>query len=199
MEHLSTSLSLEEVPVPGNTIDIQSDDHLQVPSMFLVSFHCILGISVCVHVCVCLCSCNSINCKIPGKIPKRGRCKGSELTVIGIPKQKKLTDRPVAVLKQHPEGQERGSCNDIRIYSYISIIFSLTYLNSVFVLGMLKWFLSVPDANKGIKDGILLDKASIEMRYEKVPNACIDVMSFYSGLESISLTMDGYNCHKLWR
>ena len=39
---------------------------------------------------------------------------------------------------------------------------------------MLKWFVSVPDSNKAIKDGVLLDEASIEMRHEKIPNACID-------------------------
>ena len=39
---------------------------------------------------------------------------------------------------------------------------------------MLKWFVSVPDSNKAIKDGILLDEASIETRHEKILNACID-------------------------
>ena len=39
---------------------------------------------------------------------------------------------------------------------------------------MLKWFVSVPDTNKAIKDGVLLDEASIELRHEKIPNACID-------------------------
>ena len=46
--------------------------------------------------------------RLPGKIPKRGRPKGSELTVIGIPKKKKVADRPVAFLKQHLKDQERG-------------------------------------------------------------------------------------------
>lgn len=39
---------------------------------------------------------------------------------------------------------------------------------------MLKWFVSVPDANKAIKDGILLDEALVETRHEKIPNACLD-------------------------
>ena len=116
MERSSTPLPLEEVPAPENTIDIQSDDHLQVPSMFLVSFHCIRY--KCVYVCAYVAATVS-SVKLPGKIPKHGRPKGSELTVIGIPKKKKLADGPVAFLKQHPKDQERGSYNYINSYSYI--------------------------------------------------------------------------------
>ena len=58
---------------------------------------------------VCPCTAATIsNVKLPGKIPKRGRPKGSELTVIGIPKRKKIADGPVGFLKQHPKDQERG-------------------------------------------------------------------------------------------
>ena len=39
---------------------------------------------------------------------------------------------------------------------------------------MLKWFISGPDVNKAIKDGVLLDEASVEKRHEKIPNPCID-------------------------
>ena len=46
--------------------------------------------------------------RLPGRIPKRGRPKGSDLTVIGLPKKKKLAEGPVAFLRQHPQDQERG-------------------------------------------------------------------------------------------
>ena len=58
---------------------------------------------------MCACVATTISSvRLPGKIPKRGRPKGSELTVIGIPKKKKLAGGPVAFLKQHPKDQERG-------------------------------------------------------------------------------------------
>ena len=40
--------------------------------------------------------------------------------------------------------------------------------------GMLKWFVSVRDANMAMNDGALLDEASVQVRHEKIPNACID-------------------------
>ena len=46
--------------------------------------------------------------RLPSRIPKRGRPKGSDLTVIGLPKKKKSTEGPVAFLRQHPKDQERG-------------------------------------------------------------------------------------------
>lgn len=71
--------------------------------MLLQFYHCVVGISVCIYVDATVSS-----IRLTDKIPKRGRPKGSELTVIGIPKKKKLADRPVAFLKQHPKNQERG-------------------------------------------------------------------------------------------
>jgi len=46
--------------------------------------------------------------RLPGRIPKRGRPKGSDLTVIGLPKKKKLAEGPVAFLRQHLKDQEKG-------------------------------------------------------------------------------------------
>ena len=57
--------------------------------------------------------------RLPSRIPKRGRLKGSDLTVIGLPKKKKSTEGPVAFLRQHPKDQERSM--PILLY----VIFSL--------------------------------------------------------------------------
>ena len=35
---------------------------------------------------------------------------------------------------------------------------------------MLKWFVSVPDANTAMNDGVVLDVASVHARHEKIPN-----------------------------
>ena len=64
---------------------------------------------------------------------------------------------------------------------------------------MLKWFASVPDANTAMNDGVVLDVASVQARYEKIPNACIDKNVNCPELESISLMMDGLNCVRSWR
>ena len=64
-------------------------------------------------------------------------------------------------LKQHPKDQVRG---------IFFIIFTLIML----LLGMLKWFVSGPDANKAMEDEVLLHDTSVEKRHEKIPNACID-------------------------
>ena len=48
------------------------------------------------------------NLKLPPKQKKRGRPKGSELTVIGLPKKKHRDDGPVALIKKHPKEKKRG-------------------------------------------------------------------------------------------
>ena len=47
--------------------------------------------------------------RLPNKIKKRGRPKGGDLTVVGLPKKKKAFNKPVAFLKMHPKDQERGN------------------------------------------------------------------------------------------
>ena len=52
------------------------------------------------------------NVRFPPKIKKRGRPKGAEKTVIGLPRKKKKMDKPTPFLKKHPIDKERGkSCN----------------------------------------------------------------------------------------
>ena len=47
--------------------------------------------------------------QLPSKINKRGRPKGGDLTIIGLPKKKKDSNKPVAFLKLHPKDQEKGN------------------------------------------------------------------------------------------
>ncbi|XP_065915449.1 uncharacterized protein [Dysidea avara] len=46
--------------------------------------------------------------QLPSAMKKRGRPKGGDLTVVGLPKKKKAFNKPVAFLKMHPRDQERG-------------------------------------------------------------------------------------------
>ena len=46
--------------------------------------------------------------KLPAKVRKRGRPKGAERTVIGLPRKKKRGNKPVPFLKKCPVDKERG-------------------------------------------------------------------------------------------
>ena len=46
---------------------------------------------------------------LPHKMKKRGRPKGAEKTVIGLPRKKNRPDKPVPFLKKLPVDRERGS------------------------------------------------------------------------------------------
>lgn len=48
------------------------------------------------------------NIKLPPKVKKRGRPKGSELTVIGLPKKRKTQGKPVAFIKKHSKQKEQS-------------------------------------------------------------------------------------------
>ena len=48
------------------------------------------------------------NLKLPPKQKKHGRPKGSELTVIGLPKKKRKDAGPVAFIRKHPKEKERS-------------------------------------------------------------------------------------------
>ena len=45
---------------------------------------------------------------LPPKLKKRGRPKGAEKTVIGLPKKKKKSNKSVPFLKKLPVNRERG-------------------------------------------------------------------------------------------
>ena len=105
-----------------------------------------------------------MNIKLPPKVPKRGRPKGSEVTVVGLPKKKKRrNNKPVALISKHPKEQEKGICylQSIYVYSHFSTV-------------MLKWFVSDQDVSKAMHEDTLLDEQVVETRPERVPNSCID-------------------------
>ena len=48
------------------------------------------------------------NIKLPPKVPKRGRPKGSEVTVVGLPKKKKRrNNKPVVLLVSIPKSKRK--------------------------------------------------------------------------------------------
>ena len=71
------------------------------------------------------------NVKLPPKMKKRGRPKGAETTVIGLPRKKKKTDKPTPFLKKLPNDKEKGmylhmSCNCNSINNMFVIIICIS-------------------------------------------------------------------------
>ena len=58
---------------------------------------------------------------------KRGRPKGAEKTVIGLPCKKKKTDKPTPFLKKQPIDKERGMSY---MYYTVCIYFTITCMSS---------------------------------------------------------------------
>ena len=64
--------------------------------------------------------------KLPAKIQKRGRPKGSEVTVVGLPKRKKSKNKPTALKKKHPKDQEKSkytTCSSSYNAPFIHILY----------------------------------------------------------------------------
>ncbi|KAI0241980.1 hypothetical protein LSAT2_015341 [Lamellibrachia satsuma] len=85
--------------------------------------------------------------KMPPPIRKRGRPKGAEMTVIGLPKKRKMLTRPVPFLKRSSEEKE-------------CII--------------MRWFVKAEVAEKAMNGGELISCRAVEKRPEKVPMKCTD-------------------------
>ena len=59
--------------------------------------------------------------KLPPKQKKWGRPKGSELTVIGLPKKKRKDDGPVAFIRKPPKEKEKSmfcACKRIHLVAH---------------------------------------------------------------------------------
>ena len=98
MDSLSVPVPMEEhITMYERIADLQRNGHHEVQSMpSRIHYHDVM-------------QCDAVICiDIECKIPKRGKPKGSELAVVGLPKKKKAAERHVAFLKQHPKDQERG-------------------------------------------------------------------------------------------
>ena len=50
---------------------------------------------------------------LSSKIRKRGRPKGAEKTVIGLPKKKGKTSKPLSFCKKQPSDKDRGQCTTV--------------------------------------------------------------------------------------
>lgn len=53
--------------------------------------------------------------KLPPKMKKKGRPRGAEKTVIGLPRKKKKTEKPITFLKKQPVDKERGMLHDCNV------------------------------------------------------------------------------------
>ncbi|CAB3995110.1 zinc finger SWIM domain-containing 1-like [Paramuricea clavata] len=89
--------------------------------------------------------------KIPPVMPKRGRPKGADLTVIGIPRKRKEKkssgkDKPTPFMKKHATDKDKV---------------------------MLSWLLSKDDVTSALSGGII-DETAVEVRPEKVHPGLID-------------------------
>ena len=101
--------------------------------------------------------------KLPPKIRKRGRPKGAETTVIGLPKRRKVVDRPLPFLKKLPYEREKS-----KIHSLV-IIQSLHWF-----IVILQWFVDEAVAEAALSHRILVEEDAVEIRPEKVTPACLE-------------------------
>ena len=101
---------------------------------------------------------------------KRGRPKGAEKTVIGLPKKHKVWNKPVSFLKQPPRKRERGNFflhECIYTCTYIiALTCSLLYSDSLLVCG-------VQVASRAL-NGDVIEEDQVEVRPEKVCASCLD-------------------------
>ena len=104
------------------------------------------------------------NVKLPPKIKKRGRPKGAEKTVIGLPRKKKKTDKPIPFLKKQPIDKERGMpCNH-------NIVILCLFAYSVILL----WFVSPMVAELVLSRKGLVEEDQIEIIPERITASCLD-------------------------
>ena len=105
--------------------------------------------------------------KMPPPIRKRGRPKGAEMTVIGLPKKRKMLTRPVPFLKRSPEEKESSTyfccMNRQMLYFQVSPGGSLNALVFIkFFSVIMRWFVKAEVAEKAMNGGELISGRAVE-------------------------------------
>ena len=112
------------------------------------------------------------NLKPPPIMRKRGRPKGAEKTVIGLPRCKRFKGdqvrKPVAFLKKTTANREEGW------WAMMLRVFVSYMYNLYFSVVMLSWFL-----DRHVKEAVLARKRlvleeDVEVRPERIPATCLD-------------------------
>ena len=127
---------------------------------------------------------------------KRGRPKGAEQTVIGLPRKKRRGNKPLPFLKKSPSDKEKGI--NLSVYTIV--------INSVHMyVVILMWFLSPQIANAAIS-GKIVQKEEVNLT-QLVPasclddNICIETCRKYfthSAWEEIKKVVDEMKNHPVW-
>ena len=135
--------------------------------------------------------------KLPAMMRKRGRLKGAEQTVIGLPRKKRRGNKPLPFLKKSPSDKEKGI--NLSVYTIV--------INSVHMyVVILMWFLSPEIANAAIS-GKIVQKEEVNLTSQLVPasclddNICIETCRKYfthSAWEEIKKVVDEMKNHPVW-
>lgn len=103
---------------------------------------------------------------LPPKMRKRGRPKGADKAMIGLPKKKCKGNNPQPFIKMSPKDREKGMI----ISNHFEIVLSTCILLFVAIL---LWFVDPEVAIRAI-NGKIIEKNEVEVRPEKVSASCLD-------------------------
>lgn len=124
------------------------------------------------HVCIYLYF--HLEIKMPPIIRKRGRPKGHNVTVIGLPKKKKFKSsrkKLLPFISMHISDKQKRN-----YATYITILLCSNSTEFFFsYLVMLRWFVSEELVDQVLKDDKqLIEEADVELRPEKIPDGIRD-------------------------
>ena len=115
------------------------------------------------HACIYTAELKTI--KLPPKMRKRGRPKGAETTVIGLPKRRKRSNKTVPFLKKLPSEREKVHSQCM----CMQLLYMLTYPAVI-----LQWFVDAASAEAAVCHKIIIEEDVVEIRPEKVTPACLE-------------------------
>lgn len=99
---------------------------------------------------------------------RRGRPKGSDITVIGLPAKKKKSNKPVPFMRRHSSEKQKGclaSCICTYVFcNYITIIVPV----------MLSWFVDQCKIDPVLRKGEVIEESEVECRPERISSAILD-------------------------